>query len=74
VPLAIIIGTGRCGSTMLSHMLHLHPRVLSLSEFWNLFPGRDINSSVTGEEFCAAGASAFDLLGSEQATSAKLPS
>jgi hypothetical protein len=36
---------------MLSHMLNLHPQVLSLSEFWNLFPDRDINSSVTGEEF-----------------------
>jgi Sulfotransferase family len=52
--LPIIVGTGRCGSTMLSHMLHMHPRILSLSEFWNLFPDRDINilaSSATGEEF-----------------------
>jgi Sulfotransferase family len=52
--LTIIVGTGRCGSTMLSNMLHMHPRILSLSEFWNLFPDRDINilaSSATGEEF-----------------------
>lgn len=28
-----IVGTGRCGSTMLSNMLREHPAVLSLSEF-----------------------------------------
>lgn len=28
-----IVSSGRCGSTMLSHMLRLHPDVLSLSEF-----------------------------------------
>jgi hypothetical protein len=33
-----IIGTGRCGSTLLSRMLRLHPRVLELSE---LFVGLD---------------------------------
>lgn len=30
-----IVGTGRCGSTMLSNMLRDHPRVLSLSEFFS---------------------------------------
>jgi hypothetical protein len=34
--LTIVIGTGRCGSTMLSRMLSMHPEVLSLSEFWNV--------------------------------------
>ena len=29
-----IVNSGRCGSTMLSNMLHLHPDVLSLSEFF----------------------------------------
>src|SRR5207302_10208511 len=29
-----IVGTGRCGSTMLSNMLREHPRVLNLSEFY----------------------------------------
>lgn len=29
-----VVGTGRCGSTMLSNMLREHPRVLSLSEFF----------------------------------------
>ena len=31
---AFIVTSGRCGSTMLSNMLHLHPDVLSLSEFF----------------------------------------
>jgi putative sulfotransferase len=31
-----IVGTGRCGSTMLSNMLREHPKVLSLSEFYAL--------------------------------------
>ncbi|MFK5923200.1 MAG: sulfotransferase [Verrucomicrobiota bacterium] len=30
----LILSTGRCGSTMVSKMLDLHPRVLSLSEFF----------------------------------------
>jgi len=29
-----VVGTGRCGSTMLSNMLREHPRVLSVSEFF----------------------------------------
>lgn len=29
-----IVGTGRCGSTMLSNMLRVHPKILSLSEFF----------------------------------------
>lgn len=28
-----VVGTGRCGSTLLSNMLRLHPRVTSISEF-----------------------------------------
>jgi Sulfotransferase family len=35
--LTIVVGTGRCGSTMLSHLLRMHPDVLSLDEFWNCF-------------------------------------
>lgn len=31
---AFVIGTGRCGSTMLSNMLRRHPHILSLSEFF----------------------------------------
>jgi putative sulfotransferase len=35
-PLApvFIVGTGRCGSTLLSRFLAMHPDILSLSEFW----------------------------------------
>jgi hypothetical protein len=31
-----VVGTGRCGSTMLSNMLREHPQVLSISEFFLL--------------------------------------
>lgn len=33
-PPVFIVGTGRCGSTMLSDMVNLHPRMLSVSEFF----------------------------------------
>lgn len=33
-----VVGTGRCGSTMLSSILNKHPEVLSLSEFVGLLP------------------------------------
>jgi putative sulfotransferase len=29
-----VVGTGRCGSTLLSRFLRRHPDILSLSEFW----------------------------------------
>lgn len=32
--LTFVVGTGRCGSTMLSKALHAHPQVVSLSEFF----------------------------------------
>lgn len=30
-----VLGTGRCGSTMVSNLLKTHPRILSLSEFFS---------------------------------------
>ena len=33
---AFIVGTGRCGSTLLSNILNDHPEILSLSEFFSL--------------------------------------
>lgn len=33
---AFVIGSGRCGSTLLSNMLRLHPEVLSLSEWFTV--------------------------------------
>ena len=31
-----VVGTGRCGSTMLSNMLRKHPKLLSISEFFSM--------------------------------------
>lgn len=56
----IVLGTGRCGSTLLSTMLRDHPEVVSISELFSFvtdfgmrieraFP----NHPVTGEEFWA---------------------
>lgn len=53
-PGAFVVGTGRCGSTLLSRALALHPEVLSLSEF---FSGLDFAAFpaeigiMTGKEF-----------------------
>ena len=33
LPPVFVLGTGRCGSTMVSSVLNRHPRILSLSEF-----------------------------------------
>jgi hypothetical protein len=57
--LTYVVGTGRCGSTMLSRILQGHPEVLSLSEFWNIFlradepvATRDIpTEDMTGDEY-----------------------
>ena len=38
IPPVFVLSTGRCGSTMVSNLLNLHPRVLSLSEL-NAFTG-----------------------------------
>jgi Sulfotransferase family len=54
VSLTFVVGTSRCGSTMLSIMLSVHPEVLSISEFWNIFidtEGRIPTHDMTGDEF-----------------------
>ena len=33
--LTFVVGTGRCGSTLLSRLLREHPDVLSMSEFFS---------------------------------------
>ena len=48
-----VVGTGRCGSTLLSRMLAQHPDLLSLFEFFNGLDGsrRFSTETITGEEF-----------------------
>ena len=36
----VIVGTGRCGSTVFHHLLATHPQVMWLSSFCNRFPRR----------------------------------
>ena len=36
MPLTFVVGTGRCGSTLLSRILRRHPDVLSMSEFFGI--------------------------------------
>jgi hypothetical protein len=36
VELTVVVGTGRCGSTLLSRLMHAHPDVLSMSEFFGI--------------------------------------
>ncbi|MFY1668851.1 sulfotransferase [Plantactinospora sp. WMMB334] len=55
-PAVFVLGTGRCGSTMVSELLGRHPAILSLSEFFvlfsdmsknlaRLFPGRVVDAA-----------------------------
>jgi hypothetical protein len=49
---AFVLGTGRCGSTLISRALALHPDVLSLSEFFfNLAPEMFPAGAMTGADF-----------------------
>jgi putative sulfotransferase len=49
---ALVLGTGRCGSTLISRALALHPDVLSLSEFFfNLAPEMFPAGAMTGADF-----------------------
>jgi hypothetical protein len=48
-----IVGTGRCGSTLLSRMLAEHPALLSMSEFFSTVDRADVftDHEMTGSEF-----------------------
>jgi len=51
-PPVFIVGTGRCGSTMMSSVVRLHPRLLSLSEFFTSLAGRAFTlGEIDGERF-----------------------
>ena len=47
----LVLSTGRCGSTMVSDLLNIHPRVLSLSEFFSYVGVHQLfrRSRVSGE-------------------------
>ncbi len=55
---AFVVGTGRCGSTMISTMLNAHPAILSLSELfslvtdlWSLIPQAFPEGSIDAAHF-----------------------
>ena len=56
-----IVGTGRCGSTLLSRMIALHPAVLSVFEFFN---GLDVTRRFSPEP--VSGAEIAALVAAEQ--------
>lgn len=55
---AIVVGTGRSGSTMLSNLFREHPAILSLSEFFRL-----LSPAAFGEEVLD-GAQFWEIIGS----------
>lgn len=48
-----VLSSGRCGSTMLSDVFRLHPRILSISEFFSMLggPRAFARPRLTGQEF-----------------------
>jgi hypothetical protein len=51
VSLTFVVSTGRSGSTMLSRILHMHPAILSLSEFVNSITGLSSSGDQNRWEF-----------------------
>ncbi|MCH2037337.1 MAG: sulfotransferase, partial [Rickettsiales bacterium] len=54
-PPVFIVGTGRCGSTLLSSMINSHPDILSISEFFSFISdlGTNISKTFPGEPITA---------------------
>jgi putative sulfotransferase len=51
-PPVFIVSTGRCGSTMMSDITRLHPKLLSLSEFFVSLSNKSFTSrALDGEQF-----------------------
>lgn len=47
-----IVGTGRCGSTLMSNLINMHPDILSLSEVFVSFANEGfVKDRLNGEEF-----------------------
>ena len=49
--LAFVVSTGRCGSTMLSRILHQHPGVLSVNEFFTSLRITDLFGGTRGYSY-----------------------
>ena len=67
--LTFVVGTGRCGSTLLSRLLREHPDVLSMSEFFSTLriaaasgPARFPTSDMDGAQLWRLLASPFPML------------
>lgn len=51
-PPVFIVGTGRCGSTLMSNLINLHPDILSLSEVFVSFPNESLyHRKIDGPRF-----------------------
>src|SRR3990170_9080514 len=51
-PEVFVVGTGRCGSTLISNILNTHPDILSLSElFMELATRAFIHERLSGRQF-----------------------
>ncbi|GLY00750.1 MULTISPECIES: sulfotransferase [Actinoplanes] len=62
---SIIISNGRCGSTLLSDLVHEEPDTLSAQEFFMSMPWRDSTAEMSGQEY-------WELLASPRADVATL--
>lgn len=57
-----VIGTGRCGSTLLSNMLRLHPNMLSLSELFSFISDLGCDVSRAFPDGLVSGEQVWDIL------------
>lgn len=57
-----VIGTGRCGSTLLSDMLRLHPDVASLSEFFSFVSDLGCRVAATFPPGKVSGAALWEII------------
>lgn len=61
-----VVGTGRCGSTLLSEMLRLHPQVCSLSELFSFVTDIGLQIEATFPEGLVDGPAVWAILGAQQ--------
>lgn len=63
----LVVSTGRCGSTLMSNLMNMHDKVLSLSEFFTMVgPGilrlSDMDGHATWETMCRVSQHSKDLM------------